>query len=310
MQVDPRRSIKLTFALGAIYLIWGSSFLFSKIAVTHLPFAMFAGIRFLTAGVSLALIARYWNGDPWPSDGAELRHVTIAGFSMVFASNGLNAWALQYIPTHESALLNSTSAFWIAGLGVYGKRGHPLSRRAFLGLIIGFIGTILMLLPHSHVSPTLMLAKFGVLAACLAWSLGTLYYRSIDTQLSSLMFVGLQMLIGGAMLLGIGLAGGEPAHFTFNLPGLIALLYLTFFSSCLAYSAYAWLALNAAPAVIGTYGYVNPAIAAFLGWQFLDETLARRQIAGMLIIILAVALLTLPGGSLIDRKILAEPKSQ
>jgi threonine/homoserine efflux transporter RhtA len=55
---------------------------------------------------------------------------------------------------------------------------------------------------------------------------------------------------------------------------------------------------------------VNPAIAAFLGWQFLDEHLTDLQLAGMVIIIAAVCILTLPGGTLTDRKTLEEPKTQ
>jgi len=89
----------------------------------------------------------------------------------------------------------------------------------------------------------------------------------------------------------------------------VALAYLTFFSSCLAYTAYGWLMLNTSPAIIGTYSYVNPAIAAYLGWQFLHESLSRVQLVGMVIIIVGVALLTVPGGSLIDPKTLQEPKS-
>jgi drug/metabolite transporter (DMT)-like permease len=91
---------------------------------------------------------------------------------------------------------------------------------------------------------------------------------------------------------------------------LLALFYLTFFSSCLAYTAYGWLSLNATPALIGTYGYVNPAIAAFLGWQFLHEHLSAAQLSGMVVIIVGVSILTLPGGSLTDPKTLAEPKTQ
>jgi drug/metabolite transporter (DMT)-like permease len=140
--------------------------------------------------------------------------------------------------------------------------------------------------------------------------LGTLYYRSIDTHLSSLMFMALQMLMGGLMLLGVGIVHGDAAHWVPDASGLIALFYLTFFSSCLAYTAYGWLSLNAAPALIGTYGYVNPAIAAFLGWQFLHEHLSGAQLAGMVIIIVGVSILTLPGGSLTDPKTLAEPKTQ
>jgi drug/metabolite transporter (DMT)-like permease len=307
---DPRHSAKLVLALGTVYLVWGSSFLFTKLAVSNLPPALFSGIRFATAGTLLALIARIWGGSSWPSRLIDWRHVVIAGFFMVFVSNGLNTWAMRYLPSNQSALLNGTSAFWIAGLGVFGRRGHPLTRSAILGLGIGFLGAALMLIHEEPLSTKSWLAQAGVLTACFSWSLGTLYYRSIDTELSSLMFMALQMLMGGSMLLALGIVHGDAAHWAPNTSSLMALLYLTFFSSCLAYTAYGWLSLNAAPALIGTYGYVNPAIAAFLGWQFLHEHLSGVQLAGMVVIIAGVSILTLPGGSLTDPKTLAEPKTQ
>jgi drug/metabolite transporter (DMT)-like permease len=297
-------------ALGTIYLVWGSSFLFTKLAVDNLPPALFSGIRFVTAGTVLALIARMGYGSAWPARRTEWRHVIVAGFFMVFVSNGLNTWAIRYIPTNQSALLNGTSAFWIAGLGVFGRRGHPLTRPAVLGLVIGFAGAVLVLNPLAPISARSWMAQAGVLAACLSWSLGTLYYRSIDTDLSPLMFMALQMLMGGSMLLSLGLAHGDVAYWAPSRSGLMALFYLTFFSSCLAYTAYGWLSLHGTPAVIGTYGYVNPAIAAYLGWQFLNEHLSASQLIGMVIIIVGVSILTLPGGSLTDPKTLAEPKTQ
>ena len=296
-------------ALSTIYLVWGSSFLFTKIAVTNLPPALFSGIRFVTAGTLLAIIARVWGG-ALPARPIEWRHVAVTGFFMVFVSNGLNTWAMRYLPSNQSALLNGTAAFWIAGLGVFGRRGHPLTRWALLGMVIGFLGAALMLIPKEPLSTKSLLAQAGVLTACLSWSVGTLYYRSIDTELSSLMFMGLQMLMGGLMLLGLGIAHGDAARWAPNASGLTALFYLTFFSSCLAYTAYGWLSLNSNPALIGTYGYVNPAIASFLGWRFLHEHLSAVQLAGMVVIIAGVSILTLPGGSLTDPKTLAEPKTQ
>jgi drug/metabolite transporter (DMT)-like permease len=307
---DPRHSAKLMLALGTIYVVWGSSFLFTKIAVSNLPPALFSGIRFVTAGVLLALIARIWNGSAWPTLRIEWRHVIVTGFFMVFVSNGLNTWSMRYLASNQSALLNGTAAFWIAGLGVFGRRGHPLTRWAVLGLIIGFLGAALMLIPKEPLSTKSYLAQAGALTACLSWSLGTLYYRSIDTELDSLMFMALQMCMGGLMLLAVGIANGDAAHWSPNTAGLMSLLYLTFFSSCLAYTAYGWLSLNAAPALIGTYGYVNPAVASFLGWQFLHEHLSAVQLVGMVVIIAGVSILTLPGGSLTDPKTLAEPKTQ
>src|SRR5271170_1229492 len=158
---DTRRSAKLVLCLGTVYLVWGSSFLFSKIAVNHLPPAMYAGIRFVSAGVLLALIARFWRGDAWPSRLIEWRHVLITGFFMVFVSNGLNVWAIRFLPTNESALLNGTAAFWIAGLGVFGRRGHPLTRWAILGLVIGFLGTALIFIPKGEFHAAGFLAQFG-----------------------------------------------------------------------------------------------------------------------------------------------------
>jgi drug/metabolite transporter (DMT)-like permease len=307
---DSRHGVKVAFALGTIYLVWGSSFVFSKLAATNLPVALFSAVRFLSAGTLLALLAHFIGGHAFPRRAVEWRHVSVAGFFMVFASNGLNIWAIQYIPTNLSALLNGTSAFWIAGLGVFGRRGHPLTRWAMLGMSLGFLGTALMLIPKGGLHTSSLFAELGALTACFAWALGTLYYRSIDTSLSSLMFMALQMFMGGLMLLAVALLNGDPARWSINVPGLVALGYLTLFSSCLAYTAYGWLSLNAAPTLIGTYGYVNPAIAAYLGWQFLDEHLSNLQLAGMVIIIAAVGALTWPGGTLTDPKTLAEPKSQ
>ncbi|MEA3109414.1 MAG: hypothetical protein QOI88_4019 [Gammaproteobacteria bacterium] len=310
MRVDPRYSAKLAASLAAVYLIWGSTFLFTKLAVTHLPIALYTAVRFLTAGGLLALMARIFRRDEWPRRLIDWRHVLVTGFFMVFVSNGVNAWAMQFIPTNESALLNGTAAFWIAGLGVFGPRGHPLTRWEIFGLGIGFAGTALMLVPDGGLRRTSLLAELGVLGACLAFSLGTLYYRSVETKVSSLMFTGMQLFSGGLMLLTVALVHGDTARWTFNAPGLIALAYLTFVSSCLAYTAYGWLMRNATPAVIGTYSYVNPAIAAFLGWWFLHERLSNLQLIGMVVIIVGVSILTIPGGSFTDPKTLGEPKTQ
>jgi drug/metabolite transporter (DMT)-like permease len=310
MRADSRHSAKVMLALGTIYLVWGSSFLFTKIAVSTLPPALFSGIRFVTAGLLLVIFSRVWGGGAFPQARIEWRHVAVAGFFMVFVSNGLNTWAIRYLPSNQSALLNGTAAFWIAGLGVFGRRGHPLTRWAVLGLGIGFVGAALMLIPKESLTTDSLLAQAGALTACLSWAIGTLYYRSIDTQLSSLMFMGLQMIMGGVMLLGVGLVHGDAAHWSPDAASLTALFYLTFCSSCLAYTAYGWLSLNSTPALIGTYGYVNPAIASYLGWQFLHEHLSGTQLAGMVIIIVGVGILTLPGGSLTDPKTLAEPKTQ
>ena len=127
---NSRHSTKLILCLATVYLVWGSAFVFTKIAVTNLPPALFAAVRFVTAGVLLTLIACLYGGDRLPGRLIEWRHVIVAGFFMVFVSNGLNTWAMQYMPSNQSGLLNGTSAFWIAGLGVFGRRGHHQTQQS------------------------------------------------------------------------------------------------------------------------------------------------------------------------------------
>ena len=309
--VDRRHRLKVLLCLSAVYLIWGSSFLFSKIGVAHLPVAMLSGVRFVTAGTLLGLFAHYRGGAVWPQGRVEWTQGLVLGVLMVVTSNGLNLWAIQFIPTNQSALLNSTAAFWIAGFGVFGRRGHPLSRRAIAGLLIGFVGTVLMLIPDGRIPASAVLAQVAALCGCFSWSMGTVYYRSMQTRISPLMLVALQMWFGGLMMLALSFAIGDFGRWHFSAPGLLSLGYLTLCSSCLAYSAYGWLSRNTTPAVIGTYSYVNPAIAAFIGWLFLDEHLSGTQLIGMIIVIVGVVLLTLPNrfGGVEPGNLAAPPRS-
>ena len=63
---DPRYPAKLLVCLSIVYVVWGSTFLFTKIAVNHLPIALYSAVRFLTAGSILASVARVWKQEPWP----------------------------------------------------------------------------------------------------------------------------------------------------------------------------------------------------------------------------------------------------
>jgi drug/metabolite transporter (DMT)-like permease len=65
-------------------------------------------------------------------------------------------------------------------------------------------------------------------------------------------------------------------------------------SSCIAYTAYAWLSVHATPAQAGSFGLVTPALAALLGWWILDEHLTAAQVTGMAVILAGVMLVNWP----------------
>ena len=183
---------------------------------------------------------------------------------------------------------------WIALLATRGRRALALDRRTLLGLVIGFAGTLLIIWPRGSLQAGSFAMQLLILVAVFSWSASTVYIRNAHSKLDVLTFTAVQMLLGGLMLTTAGISTGEIAQWHWSKPGITAMVYLTIMSSCLAYTAFAWLAKNTTPAKVGTYSYVNPAIAAVLGWWFLGEQLGANQIIGMAVIFAGVALVSWP----------------
>jgi drug/metabolite transporter (DMT)-like permease len=288
---------KVIVCSAIVYLVWGSSYLATSIGVHNLPPRLFSGIRFTLGGLLLLALARLLGRRP-TLDASELRHTLIVSCCTIVVSNGLNNWAMQWVPSNQTALLNASSALWIAGFGTLGRRAHALSVRVAAGLALGFAGVALVLDPFPSMSgrhAALLVPQLGILAGCIGWSLGTIYFRNVGTRLDLLSFTALQMLFGGIALVLLGVGFGEPARWTWSVRGLAAMGYLTIASSCITYLAYGWLARNVSPAQTGTFGYVNPAIAAVLGWLVLDERLTSGQLLGMAVVLGSVVLVSWPG---------------
>jgi drug/metabolite transporter (DMT)-like permease len=290
---DSSHRAKLILCFATIYLVWGSTYAVASIGVHALPPLLFGGLRFLSAGVLLAVTAVAM-GQRFDLDATEWRHLVIVAAGSVFIPNGCTNWAMQYVASNQTAILNASAALWIALFATQGRRAHALDRRTVIGLVTGFAGASLILWPGGNLD----LGHFGmqllILLAVFVWSATTVYIRNVHSRLDLLPFSAIQMFLGGLMLSGTGLVIGEGTDWRWSTPGLLAMAYLTVFSSCLAYTAYSWLAKNTTPALVGTYSYVNPAIAAVLGWWLLDEQLGLAQLVGMGVMFAGVALVSWP----------------
>lgn len=282
---------RVTIALAIVYLVWGTSYLATKIMVTDEPPLAAAGLRFGLAGMLLLAFA-WWQSGPPVLTRVELRHVLIMGLLAVLLSNACHVIAMQHVQSNTAALLNATPALWIAWLGTFGQRRSHLSGTARVGLIVGLAGVMLVLAPKGGFHLAGLGWQLLILLGCLCWSLSTIYYRNAGSANPPVMFTALQMLAGAVGLLIAAWGAGESFDIHWTPRGLFAFAWLVLMSACVGYSAYVWLATHTTPVVVGSYGYVNPAVAALVGWLVLDETLAWLQITGMLVILLGVALAT------------------
>lgn len=282
---------QIATALAIIYLVWGSSYIATKIMVTDVPPLVAAGLRFTCAGILLTGFS-WWRYGPPVLARTEVRHIALMAFLAVLFSNACHVIAMQYVQSNTAALLNATPALWIAWLGTFGPRSRPLTRAQQLGLAVGLAGVLMILAPKGGFRIAGLGWQLLILVGCLSWSLGTIYHRNSAAVNPPLMFVALQMLVGGLGLLAVGLLAREPISLDWTPRAFAAFLFLTLASSCLAYSAYAWLTVHATPVIVGSYGYVCPAIAALFGWLLLGETLAWIQLVGMAVILGGISLVT------------------
>jgi len=281
-------------AFAAVYLIWGSSFVATKVMVAEVPAMLAVAIRGTLAGGILFGIAS-WLGYSLPESRREWRHILFMAVMTVVLSTMLNVVAARHIASNEQALLNASSAFFIVIFGSIGGTGTELGKRAWGSIVLGFGGVALLLLPRGdgHESPLLWMLV--VLAACIAWGIGTAYFRRYPPSTEPLMFNALQLGSGGLMLIPMSLMAGEELPVHWSTSTVVALIFLTLFSSCIGYTAFTYLMPRVSPAKLGTYAYVNPLVATLVGWWLLGEALTPIQWVGGIIVLASVAVINLPG---------------
>jgi drug/metabolite transporter (DMT)-like permease len=292
-RIAAKKNVRLYASFFIVYFVWGSSFLVAHIGVEKLPPLLFSAGRSAIAGVILLSIALY-RGERMPRSKRDWQLMVFFAATMILFSNGPAIAALQHLPSNEVALLNSSIALWTAGLGTLGPRGQPLRLRSWIGLLCGLAG-VALLVWRGHLEINAHLGwQCMVLLGCVSWATGTIVYRNTALRLRPIAFNGVLMVLGATGLLIGGVATGELSEWQWVPSGMWAMLYLAIFASALTYTAYVWLIKNARTDRVATFAYVNPAIATLLGWVVLGESLSPPQLAGMTVILLGVALVTLP----------------
>ena len=288
----------LIIAFATVYIVWGSTYLAIRVAVETMPPFLMAGARFLVAGAMMFTWLRL-KGVARPNKNQWLQ-AGVAGLLMLLGGNGLVVWAEQTVSSSLAALLVALTPVWFALLEWARPAGKRPATYTWIGIVVGFIGVVLLVTGHNSSSVNASQNPWGVAALVLAglcWAAGSLWSRYNAKPESPWMTSALQMICGGAALLLLSLFHDEPAHFHFaqvSTRSWLSLLYLIVFGSWIAFSAYVWLLKVSTTARVATYAYVNPMIAVLLGHLILGEALGLRALWAAAIILAGVIVTTLP----------------
>ena len=278
-------------ALIVVSFFWGTTYIASRIGAQHMPGLFVSGVRQFTSGlimVSFFLL----KGFQLPTK-SDLKKISLQGIFLLCIANGLLTWSLEYISSGLAAIISALVPLFIALFSIMISKCAKVTRWMIAGLLIGFIGVLAIFYNYIEQfgNRQFIIGIILALLAVLSWSFGTVYTAKQKISIDILFNVGLQMLIAGSVMLVICFSSGKYVNLaTTGHATWYALLYLIFFGSLLAYSAYVIAITNLPPTLVSIYAYINPIVAVALGWLLLQEKMNASMIVGTLIVLSGVYL--------------------
>ena len=276
-------------AFFAIYIIWGSTYLLNKIVVSELPPFFLASIRFLTAGISMITIAAILKVDLSISK-KQLLNTVIISFLFLVYGNSVFVWALQYLSSGFSSLIASTQPLFVLIIMKIIDR-KPLKLRSLIGVFLGVVGMCLLISQREITAAENSFLGIAVMLTCvLSWSYGSVFVSKATLPKNYLVSAGYQMIIGGLIQMVISICLQEtwssPSDWSSNVQ--LSMLLLVIFGGIIAFTAFNYLLKKVSTEKVATSAYVNPIIALFMGWYFLDEKLTTQSIVASIILLTGV----------------------
>ncbi|WP_306114351.1 MULTISPECIES: DMT family transporter [unclassified Roseovarius] len=269
--------------------MWSSAFTSARIIVAAAPPLTALSLRFLISGLLGVLIA-WMLGQSWRLTRAQWRATIIFGICQNALYLGLNFVAMQTIEASLAAIVASTMPLLVAlaGWAFFGERVGTLG---MIGLIAGLIGVIIIMGARLQGGIDMMglgLCVLGVIALTFA----TMMVRGATSGGNFLMVVGLQMLVGSAVL-SVAAAATETIEITWSWQLIAAFAYTTLIPGLAATLVWFWLVNRIGAVKAATFHFLNPFLGVVIAALILGEALGLREMLGVAVIaagILAVQL--------------------
>jgi len=277
-------------------IIWGTSFLWIRIAVREISPLMLVSFRTLFAllGLGAFLLAVRLARASWGQMRKKLWVFFVLGLINIVAPWLLISWAGQHIDSGLSSILNSTMPLFTIMISPFFVKDDRFTLKKAVGLLTGFIGVVILMLPNLGASWSNHLAAQGaVLLAALCYGSATVFARKMATGLPPQTQAFLQFVMATTMMWAFTLGIERPLQFP-RLPiTWIALLWLGLLGSGLAYIIYFDLLPRIGPTRMSMVTYIMPLVAVLLGMIFLGERFHWGAIFGALLILSGISIVNL-----------------
>ncbi len=268
----------------AFALIWSSAFTSARIIVTQAPPLTISALRFLLAGLIAIGIARAM-GQSWHLTRTQWRTVVIFGVCQNAVYLGLNFVAMQTVEASVAAIIASSMPLLVALIGWLVLKDR-IPGLGVAGLIAGFAGVALIM--GARVAGDIDLIGLALcVTGALALAIATLAMRGVAGGGNLMMVVGLQMLVGCAVLAVVA-ALFEEMVINWNLQLGLAFAYTTLVPGVLATFIWFTLVERIGAVKSATFHFLNPFFGVAIAAALLGESLGVWDVIGVVVITLGI----------------------
>ena len=306
----------IIFAYLVVYIVWGSTFFFIEKALHAFPPFVLGSIRFIIAGTLLMLYC--WMKGYKIYIKKAVKDAALVGFLLLFVDMAAIIWSEQFISSAIVSILSAATAIWFIVLDKPKWKENFSSIPTLLGLILGFLGVVMLFAEQIFGAPTddgdsdkKLTAMIVMTVGTIGWTVGSLiskYSKNAqkkkinestsekepEEDLNVMVKTAWQMVVAGTAFTTVALLNGEYKSFDVHAVPIEywgAMIYLALLGSILAFSCYIFL-LQVRPATeVSTYAYVNPIVALILVHFFTDHIVSRMQIIGLAVVLFSVLLM-------------------
>jgi drug/metabolite transporter (DMT)-like permease len=275
--------------------IWGSSFLWIKIAVADVSPATLAAFRLLFGLIGLLVVARV-SGQRFETLRAHWRAYLFMGFFNTAFPFMLINWAETRIESALAAILNATTPLFAFIIAHYWQTDEKMTPTRIAGLITGLLGVVVLVSRefgpqgvHGNVW-----GQIAMLVASISYALSANYSRRHLRGHPPLVQATLVVLFADAITWSVALATDRPFGPPSSVLTWFALAWLGLLGSCVAYLLYFYLINTVGAGRTSLVTYVFPMIGLLLGIIFLNEAADWHLIAGSALVVGGIAVVNRP----------------
>lgn len=252
---------------------------------------MLSGVRFAISGALLLL------GLCAARRGPTNVKITIAraafGGVALALSNTLTCMGFISVQSGQGALLLATTALWMTLIdSLWPNSPRRVGAAAWAGLVLGILGVSLLIDFRASARSSLV-GSFILLASSLFWAFTSVWQSRHPSHTPPLLEAAFQMIVAAAVLLPATLVFGErwPRQLPASAWGSFWFLVLT--GSLIGFVSFLYILRHLPPNIVGLYTYVNPVVAAWAGWWWLDEKVGSRLFLASILVLGSVAVVRL-----------------